>query len=153
MQIPVPETGNRSFERVLKAIELDEFIGQAQISKFVAPRTRTSEGIDGQPVYPPGSLQQRDLAIVRTLFVHPDFIARVIINNPVFDSTEARVYQFQNQTSNGNFVYGIVVTDSARNLVDFCLDASRQQQRRNVLKPLIRAICTPESLQLHGRVH
>ncbi|MFP3637499.1 hypothetical protein [Paraburkholderia sp. SIMBA_054] len=152
MQIPVPETGNRSFERVLKAIELDEFIGPAQISKFVAPRSRTSDGVGSSGViYSPGTLQQRDLAVVRTLFVHPDFVARVIINNPVFDVLEARVYQFQKQTSVGNFVYGIVVTDSARNLVDFCLDASRQQQRRDVLKPLIRAICTPESL--YGRIH
>lgn len=147
MQLPVPETGNRSFERILKAIELGEIVGPAQITKFVAPRLRTSDDADSPGVvYPPGRLQERDIQKVWTLFAHAGFIARTICNNAVFDSEEGRVYQFQNQTSAGQFVYGTFVTDSASNLVDFCLDASRQDQRRNVLRHLMRAVCTPESL-------
>lgn len=148
MQIPVPETGSRSFERALKAIELEEVVGPAQITKFVAPRLRTSDGVEHfGVVHPPGKLQQRDLQEIRTLFEYPDFIVRTICSQAVFDSDEARVFQFQKQTGANRFVYGVLVTDSSLNLIDFCLDSSRQQQRRNVLKPLIRAICTPGSVQ------
>jgi hypothetical protein len=152
VKLPVPETGNRAFERVLKEIELEEVVGRAQITKFVAPRLRTSDvDVLSGVLHPPGKLQHRDLLAVRTLFEHPDFIVRTIVSNALFDTEEARVFQFQNQTSNGRFVYGIFVTDGCLNLVDFCVDASRQDKRRSVLKPLIRAVCTPESLQ--GRLH
>ena len=152
MKIPVPATGSRSFERALGAIELEEVVGRAQITKFVAPRFPTSESVDPLGAYlPPGKLQQRDFREIRTLFAHPDFVVRTIATNEVFDHEVARVYQFQNQTGASRFVYGIVVTDSNRNLVDFCLEASRQDQRRAVLTPLIRALCTAESVQ--RRIH
>lgn len=152
MKIPCPATGNRSFERVLGAIELEEIVGRAQITKFVAPRFPTSKSVDplGADISP-GKLQQLDFREIRTLFAHPEFVVRTIASNEVFDHDVARVYQFQNYTGASPFVYGIVVTDSNRNLVDFCLDASRQQQRRSVLTPIIRALCTAESVQ--RRIH
>ncbi len=148
MKIPVPATGNRSFERVLKAIELDEVVRPAQITKFVAPRSRLNDSSEQcTQQFPPGALQLRDLEGLRALVAYPDFVARVILGHPQFEHDEARVYQFHQPTGSSNFVYGLFVTDSARNLVDFCLENHRRDQRRKVLQPLIRAICTPESIR------
>lgn len=151
MKIPVPATGNRSFERVLKAIDLDEVVRPAQITKFVAPRTRLIDPVDHQGQFVAyGQLQQRDLQEVRKLFQYPDFVARVISNTAIFETEEARVFQFHHRSNASVFVYGLFVTDSQFNLVDFCLDSPRRDQRRTVLQPLMRAVCTAQSV--HGRL-
>lgn len=152
MQIPVPDTGNRSYERLLKAIELAEVVGPAQITKHVAPRSRYSDPVHapGRP-FARGQLQQRDLREIRTLFDHAEFIARIIGDSLQFENDEARVFQFHNRKGASNIVYGTVITDSRLNLVEFCVSGPRLDQRRAVLLPLLRALCPAESL--NWRLH
>lgn len=154
MEIPVPDVGNRSYERILKVIQVKEVVGPGQVTKFVAPRHRYYDPVNapGQS-FDVGQLQQRDLRQLRTQyeFEHPDFIARTILNSPQFDYDEARVFQFHRKTTTGPFVYGTIVTDSCMNLIDFCIGGPRLEQRRTVLHPLLRALCTPGSLNV--RLH
>ncbi|WP_321935543.1 hypothetical protein [Paraburkholderia sp. J8-2] len=147
MQIPVPDTGNRSYERLLKAIELEEVVGPAQFTKHVAPRSRFSDPVQAPGrKFERGQLQQRDFQKIRTLFEHPDFIARIISKTQQFEHDEARVFQFHNRTGTSNVVYGTVITDSRLNLIEFCISGPRLEQRRTVLLPLLRALCPAESL-------
>jgi len=149
MDIPVPDTGNRSYERILKVIQVKEIVGPGQVTKFVAPRHRYSDPINAPGrIFDVGQLQQRDFRELRAQydFEYPEFIVRTILNSPQFDHDEARVFQFHRTTSNSRFVYGTVITDSSLNLVDFCIGGSRLEQRRTVIRPLLRALCTPGSL-------
>ncbi|WP_321817004.1 MULTISPECIES: hypothetical protein [unclassified Paraburkholderia] len=154
MEISVPDTGNRSYERILKVIQVREVVGPGQLTKFVAPRHRFSDPINAPGLaFDVGQLQQRDLRELRTRyeFEYPDFIARTILQSPQFDHDEARVFQFHRKTSNAHFVYGTVVTNSRLDLIDYCVGGSRLEQRRTVLHPLLRALCTPGSVQV--RLH
>ena len=154
MDIPVPDTGNRSYERILKVIQVKEIVGPGQVTKFVAPRHRYGDPVNAPGrVFNVGQLQQRDLRELRAQygFEYPDFIERTILNSPQFDYDEARVFQFHRETSASRFVYGTVITDSRLNLVDYCIGGPRLEQRRTVIRPLLRALCTPDSLAV--RLH
>lgn len=149
MDIPVPDTGNRSYERILKVIQVKEIVGPGQVTKFVAPRHRYGDPVNAPGrIFNVGQIQQRDLRDLRARygFEYPDFIARTILNSPQFDHDEARVFQFHRKTSHSRFVYGTVITDSSLNLVDFCVGGSRLEQRRMVMRALLRALCTQGSL-------
>ncbi|MCA7889836.1 hypothetical protein E2P84_31070 [Burkholderia cepacia] len=154
MEIPVPDIGNRSYERILKVIQVKEVVGPGQVTKFVSARHRCRDPINSPGrVFDVGQLQQRDLRELRAQcqFEYPDFIVRTILNSPQFDSDEARVFQFHRKTSSSQVIYGTVITDSELNLVDYCIGGPRLEQRRSVLHMLLRALCTPRSIEV--RLH
>jgi hypothetical protein len=141
--LPVPCTGAKTFERQLRQLTIGEIEGVAQLSKFVAPgsKTRDEFGLE----FAPGELQRRDFEQAQTMFAYPRFLRRVFAENAeLFWASQARIYQFQRDA--GTFVYGLLVTDSSNNLVDFCVDTHRQEKRRSVLIALMRSFCTPESV-------
>lgn len=99
-------------------------------------------------VYAAGELQRVDLAAAMTQFAYPRFIAATFnAHTASFRDSEFRIYQFQTTTtSSGPFIFGLFITDGKQNLVDFCVDSPHTAKRRDVLKKLIRALCTPQSV-------
>lgn len=143
-----PHVGHKSFEKSLSSITVGDTNSPSQISRFIRPYTCLYDGALGI-TYGAGELQKVDFASARSAFDYPIFIDNAFHHNASrFRESECRIYQFQVISGSGvKFVFGIIVTDGANNLIDYCVDTAQAHKRRPVLLQLIRAICTPASIQ------
>lgn len=141
-----PPVGHKTFEKSLKFIRFEDADTPQQISKFVRPALCLTDELGA--AYVEGELQRRDLDMVRAQFLHPQFIRKTFKDNlELFRVSQCRIYQFQTLTQRGKpFCFGIIITDSQHNLIDYCVDTHQVEKRRPVLMRLIRAICTPSSV-------
>lgn len=146
-QLPCPLLGHKGLQRTLKQIIVGgEAQTPAQISSVIRAASRRRDGL--QMDYPPGELQRLDLATVPKQFAYPQFIVRTVLHHRLhFQTLDCHVYQFQlAQRFDNPYVFGVFITDESRALIDFCLASQQAAKRRLVLIKLMRAICTPESV-------
>ena len=146
--LPCPQVGHTSFENNLKQIRLGDTETPSQISKFIRPATCTQDDSLGI-TYAAGELQKKDLSMVPLLFAYPRFVLDTFrAHSDLFNVSQCRVYQFQTIPKSGNpFVFGLFITDSQHNLIDFCVDSRHPLKRRHVLTRLMRVFYTPESIK------
>lgn len=144
--LPCPHVGHKGFQDSLKQIYFGDQQSSSQISKFIRPVSARKDEMG--MTYAPGELQRKDLSQVPALFAYTPFIARTFEQHKhLFQHTECRIYQFQTTSrSGGPFIFGLFITDGLHNLLDFCVDPRQSHKRRPVLVSLMRAICTPQSL-------
>jgi hypothetical protein len=140
-----PPVGHSSFRKSLSNITLGDVQAPNQLTKLVRPASATRDGLGMD--FPPGELQKRDLQLALQLFAYPGFIDRTIAQHKeLFAHSECWIYQFQNVSASGPFIYGLFITDGQRNLVDFCVDTNKKDQRKSVLVALMRLVCTQLSV-------
>ncbi len=141
-----PPLGHKAFEKALRVIRLEDADTPTQISKFVRPSTCVVDELG--LTFLEGELQAKDLTCVKSLFNYQGFIARTFnANRELFRHSQCRIYQFQSLTrSNDIFCFGLFITDSSHNLIDFCTETPHAEKRRRVLLRLIRLVCTPASV-------
>ena len=147
--LPCPPVGHKTFEKSLKVIRLEDADTPAQISKFIRPSRCLTDDLGS--AYLEGELQRLDMteALARFKPSFHDFIKRKFHEHrDLFQVSQCRIYQFQSVTQRTNvpFIFGLFITDSQHNLIDFCLETKQQDKRRPVLLRLIREVCTPTSV-------
>lgn len=145
-RLPCPQVGHRSFEKSLSEITIGDTDTPAQISKFIRTYTCVEDELGMK--FQMGELQKVDMIAALTMFAYPQFIQTVFKENVgLFRHSQCRIYQFQTlPKSKIPFIFGLIITDGAHNLIDFCTQSPQSHKRRTVLLRLIRAICTPESI-------
>lgn len=143
--IPCPNVGHRALQHSLKTIAIGDTQTREQVTKFVRPASCLTDELGA--TYEPGELQRKDLSSIPTLFAYPSFIATTFTQHrALFEHSECRIYQFQTTPRSGPvFIFGLFITDGQHNLIDFCVDTP-WHKRKPVLEPLMRAICTPGSV-------
>jgi hypothetical protein len=146
-KLPCPIVGHKTFEQSIRNITIGDTESPQQISKFIRPKFCLTDEIGLQ--YEPGELQKSDIQRALTMFAYSDFIKRVINQNlQLFYVSQCRIYQFQTikKQSGLAFIFGLFITDGSNNLIDFCTESKNVERRKGVIKTLMRAICTPESV-------
>ena len=154
LHTPCPEWGCRGFQKRPGIIMTGDTGTVHQISKIIRPAI-TVEDVHAPGIkYAQGALQKMDLERAKELFEHWDFIPETIQNNrALFDYSQCRVYQFQSTSAQGLSVIGTVITDGSHNLVDYAVPMHFSNRCRALLIPLIRAMCTPASVNYRIRQH
>jgi hypothetical protein len=143
--IRCPPLSLKKFQTALRVIELGAADNPQQTSVVVRPADCTADELG--IIYAFGELQKFDLSRAITVLAYPRFVLRTFANNrPLFDHSEGRIYQFQMPQTRGTFVFGLFITDFQNVLIDFCLETTQAAKRRQVLLPLMRAVCTSESV-------
>lgn len=146
-ELACPRVGHKAFERSLQVIRLESIDTPEQISQFIRPALCLTDNLG--VAYDEGELQRADFLRAQTLFAHKEFINRTFAaHRDLFRVSQCRVYQFQTiiQRTGVPFVFGTFITDSQHNLIDLCLETKQQDKRRAILHRLIRAVCTPASV-------
>ena len=146
-ELACPLVGHKTFQKALQVIRLENVDTPEQISQFIRPALCLTDDLG--VAYDEGELQRADILRAQALFTHKDFINRTFrANSDLFRVSQCRVYQFQTiiQRTGVPFVFGTFITDSQHNLIDLCLETKDQHKRRAVLHRLIRAVCTPASV-------
>jgi hypothetical protein len=146
LQLTCPPVGHKTFEKSLQHIIIGDTVTPNQITKIVRPRTCQIDDLGIQ--FGPGELQKVDVVNAMSIFEYPRFIAATFQQHaPAFEHAHANVFQFQTHTATGStFVFGLFITDSSRNLIDYCVESHQANKRKPILMRLIRAICTPASV-------
>lgn len=152
--LPCPTVGHKRFEKNIGLITIGDADSPHQISKFIRPRCCLIDEMGLE--HSPGELQKADLVKALSMFSYPSFIDLCFRKNQdLFLTSECRIYQFQTRTGSTTsgclFKFGLFITDSADNLIDFCVESKNPEKRKTVLLALIRAICTPVSI--HRKIH
>lgn len=145
--LPCPPVGHRAFEKSLKNIRIEDTDTPQQITKFVRPTLCLTDALGA--AFLEGELQRTDLAAAMAMFHYPKFIERCFAQHrELFLVSQCRIYQFQTIPARSGvpFVFGLFITDDQHNLIDFCLDTQQREKRRGILLRLIRAVCTPSSV-------
>lgn len=141
-----PDVGHKTFEKSLSSITLGDSDTPQQISKIIRSVDQTID--DMNMVFAPGELQKSDLAVALSMFAHRRFILTTFeTHRELFRHSQCRIYQFQTITKSASaFIFGLIITDENRNLLDYCVDTLQADKRRRVLHRIMRAICTPSSV-------
>jgi len=152
--LPCPIVGHKGFEKNIGLITIGDSDSPHQVSKFIRPRNCLIDEMGLE--YSPGALQKADLVQALSMFSYPGFVEHCFRQNQeLFLNSECRIYQFQTRSNSSAasclFKFGLFITDSADNLIDFCVESTKPEKRKSVLLALIKAICTPESI--HRRIH
>lgn len=140
-----PPVGHSSFRKSLCNITIGDVEAPNQVTKAVRPTAATHNELGMS--FQPGELQKRDLQLALQIFAYPGFIGRTFEQHKqLFAVSECWIYQFQHVSTNGPFIYGLFITDGQRNLIDFCVDTNKREQRKSVLVALMRTVCTHSSV-------